>query len=118
MKLLILLSIYRGIVTIQGNYPQKCCHSAVEEPAVAAARANHLAAVAAARGWSFHDYNTKKTREGLKTSEKAEVRKKRFFLGESGLNLAALLAVDILPTGITPTNFILVRLTVKVEDEE
>ena len=89
----------------------------VEEPAVAAARANHLAAVAAARGWSFHEYNTK-TREGLKTSEIAKVRKKRFFLGESGLNLAALLAVDILPTGIIPTNFILVRLTVKVEEEE
>ena len=48
----------------------------------------------------------------------AKVRKKRFFLGESGLNLAALLAVDVLPTGIIPTNFILVRLTVKVEDEE
>ena len=28
-KMLILNSRYRGIVAIQGNYPQKCCHSAM-----------------------------------------------------------------------------------------
>ena len=29
VEMLILLSRYRGIVAIQGNYPQKCCHSAM-----------------------------------------------------------------------------------------
>ena len=29
VEMLILLSRYRGIVAIQGNYPQKCCHSAL-----------------------------------------------------------------------------------------
>ena len=31
VEMLILLSRYRGIVAIQGNYPQKCCHSAMVE---------------------------------------------------------------------------------------
>ena len=29
VEMLILLSRYRGIVATQGNYPQKCCHSAM-----------------------------------------------------------------------------------------
>ena len=29
VEILILHSGYRGIVAIQGNYPQKCCHSAL-----------------------------------------------------------------------------------------
>ena len=29
VEMLILLSRYRGIVAIQGNYPQKCCHSSM-----------------------------------------------------------------------------------------
>ena len=38
--MLILHSRYRGIVAIQGNYPQKCCHSAMSK--LCYAQAHHI----------------------------------------------------------------------------
>merc|ERR1712168_355475 len=52
----------------------------------------------------------------LKPTERPKVRRKRFFLDGNDLNLASLFVIDLLPTGIKPTNIILLRLTVKVED--
>merc|ERR1712183_834092 len=69
--------------------------------------------------WSSYPLgnNTKRGEaKNLKSKDIPKVRKKRFFLDSNGLNLASLFVVDIFPTGIKPTNLILLRLTVKVED--